>query len=57
MRYKMPTYEFECIGCAIRMEIERPITESGAPKCCGFDMRQVYYAPGIEFKGNGWGHQ
>jgi predicted nucleic acid-binding Zn ribbon protein len=53
----MARYEYECVACSIRMEIERPITESGNPKCCGFDMRQVYYAPGIEFEGNGWGYQ
>jgi hypothetical protein len=28
---------------------------AAAPMCCGTHMRQVYHAPGISFKGKGWG--
>jgi putative FmdB family regulatory protein len=53
----MPMYEYECIMCNKRYEVEQPITSICAPVCCGAHMRQLYYAPGISFKGKGWGHQ
>jgi putative FmdB family regulatory protein len=51
----MPMYEYECVMCNIRYEVEQPITSISAPMCCGTHMRQVYHAPGISFKGKGWG--
>ena len=53
----MPTYEFECVVCSIKYEVERPMTDTAAPVCCHESMRQVYHAPGLSFKGTGWGHQ
>jgi putative FmdB family regulatory protein len=51
----MPTYEYECISCNIRYEITEKIAEHTAPYCCNLAMRQVYHAPGVSFKGTGWG--
>jgi putative FmdB family regulatory protein len=51
----MPTYEYECISCSIRYEITEKLAEHTTPYCCAMMMRQVYHAPGISFKGTGWG--
>ena len=51
----MAIYEYECLLCNIRYELEQPITSNSTPLCCGTNMRQIYHAPGISFKGKGWG--
>ena len=51
----MPTYEYECISCNIRITAIRSIHEENAPYCCGLAMRQIYGSFGINFKGKGWG--
>ena len=51
----MPTYEYECISCSIRYEITEKLAVHTTPYCCAMMMRQVYHAPGISFKGTGWG--
>jgi len=51
----MPSYEYECIQCNMKYTVERSIHEETVPYCCSTAMRQVYYAPGIEFKGKDWG--
>ena len=52
-----PRYEYECIECRIKYEVEQSMEDVTAPLCCTKTMRQVYSAPGISFKGTGWGHQ
>ena len=52
---KMPTYEYECVSCNIRYEVERAMSDTSEPICCSYPMRQVYHAPGLSFKGTGWG--
>ena len=51
----MPSYEYECIVCNIRITAVRSIHEENSPYCCSMAMRQVYYSPGAVFKGDGWG--
>jgi putative FmdB family regulatory protein len=51
----MPTYEYECKKCHIRYEVEQPMDKVTTPLCCSEPMRQIYSAPGISFKGTGWG--
>lgn len=51
----MPTYEYECVSCNIRYEVERAMSDTSEPICCSYPMRQIYHAPGISFKGTGWG--
>ena len=51
----MPIYEYECISCNIRYELEQKMAEHTIPYCCNLLMRQVYHAPGLSFKGTGWG--
>jgi putative FmdB family regulatory protein len=53
----MPIYEFECTVCKIRVEVDKSIHEERQAQCCGQLMNRVYSAPGISFKGKGWGHQ
>lgn len=51
----MPTYEYECVACNIRWELQRSIDEDAAPVCCGFTMRRIYDPVGAIFRGSGWG--
>jgi putative FmdB family regulatory protein len=51
----MPMYEYECISCSIRFEVQRSIHDVNIPKCCGFDMRRIYDPVGAIFRGTGWG--
>ena len=55
VRMQMPTYEYECISCNIRYETVEKMGEATTPYCCNFMMRQIYHAPGLSFKGTGWG--
>lgn len=51
----MPTYEYECIVCNVRYETTEKMAEHVTPYCCSMMMRQIYSAPGLNFKGTGWG--
>lgn len=54
----MPTYLFRCDQCDFTMEktflLAAAIIE---PACLSCDrlMRRIYSAPGVSFKGTGWG--
>lgn len=51
-------YEYECPGDGNVITIERSmIDEEQEYDCpeCGTTLRRVYNAPGIQFKGDGWG--
>ena len=51
----MPTYDYECPGEGIKVELQLPINHD-KPKCetCGADMVRIYTAPAIQFKGTGF---
>ena len=51
----MPMYEFECISCSMRVEMQRSVHDESEPLCCGVSMRQIYGSIGAIFKGTGWG--
>jgi putative FmdB family regulatory protein len=51
----MPSYEYQCIACNMRYNVERSIHEDNPPICCNIAMTQVYGIPAISFKGTGWG--
>ena len=53
----MPIYEFACQVCQIRVEVDRSIHEERDAHCCGQPMNRIYSAPGVSFKGKGWGGQ
>jgi predicted nucleic acid-binding Zn ribbon protein len=37
--------------------VDRSIHEERDAQCCGRPMNRIYTAPGISFKGEGWGGQ
>ncbi|MDX1658871.1 MAG: FmdB family zinc ribbon protein [Nitriliruptorales bacterium] len=52
----MPTYEYACRDCGEHLEVvqsfkDDPLTE--CPSCDG-ELRKVFSAAGIIFKGSGW---
>lgn len=55
----MPAYEYYCDSCGDRTTIMRSYSdEEETPTCtCGKEMLRIWNAPGIHFKGGGWGGQ
>ena len=53
----MPKYDYQCDTCQMTMEITAVI--GSAPesiKCtCGGQLTRTYSAPGVIFRGTGWG--
>jgi putative FmdB family regulatory protein len=52
----MPTYEYECQSCHRRIEAVQKFTDAALTVCehCGGELRKVFSAPGIAFKGSGF---
>ncbi len=52
----MPTYEYECHTCHRRLEAVQKFTDPALTVCehCGGELRKVFSAPGIAFKGSGF---
>lgn len=52
----MPTYEYECLECKHRFDIFHSMNDSSVKTCekCGKDVRKIFGAAGIIFKGNGF---
>ena len=52
----MPTYGYECTGCADHFEVVQRITENPLTKCehCGGVLKKRIYPVGISFKGSGF---
>jgi putative FmdB family regulatory protein len=52
----MPTYEYECQSCHERIEAVQKFTEPSLTTCplCGGELRKVFSAVGIVFKGSGF---
>jgi len=52
----MPTYEYECQQCHERVEEVQKFTDPPLTVCplCGGDLRKVFSAVGIVFKGSGF---
>ncbi len=54
----MPIYDYKCNTCDLKMTLIRKISEPAPiPLCanCVKDLVRVYDAPGLTFKGTGWG--
>jgi putative FmdB family regulatory protein len=53
----MPNYDFTCIPCDRTIEIHRAYNDTSGVVCevCGGFMIKAFSAPGIHFKGGGWG--
>ena len=52
----MPTYEYLCKACGQRLEIVQSFSDAALTTCeaCGGDLRKVFSAAGLIFKGSGW---
>jgi putative FmdB family regulatory protein len=52
----MPTYEYECQSCHERVEAVQKFTDPSLTICpnCGGELRKVFSAVGIVFKGSGF---
>lgn len=52
----MPTYEYECQSCHERVEAVQKFTDAALTTCplCGGELRKVFSAVGIMFKGSGF---
>lgn len=52
----MPTYEYACRGCEHRFEIVQSFSDAALTTCetCGGELRKVFSAAGLIFKGSGW---
>ncbi|HEY5265908.1 MAG TPA: FmdB family zinc ribbon protein [Acidimicrobiales bacterium] len=52
----MPTYEYECQACHERVEAVQKFSDPSLTVCplCGGELRKVFSAVGIVFKGSGF---
>jgi putative FmdB family regulatory protein len=52
----MPTYEYECQACHRRVEAVQRFTDPALTLCehCGGELRKVFSAVGVVFKGSGF---
>lgn len=52
----MPTYEYECQTCHERVEAVQRFTDPALTLCdhCGGELRKVFSAVGVVFKGSGF---
>ncbi|MGB8180353.1 MAG: FmdB family zinc ribbon protein [Acidimicrobiales bacterium] len=52
----MPTYEYQCQQCHERVEAVQKFTDAALTVCplCGGELRKVFSAVGIVFKGSGF---
>jgi len=52
----MPTYEYECQICRQRVEAVQRFTDPSLTVCehCGGELRKVFSAVGVVFKGSGF---
>lgn len=52
----MPTYEYLCSSCALRVDVLHGIYVDGPTTCevCGGTLRKAISAAAVVFKGSGW---
>lgn len=52
----MPLYEYQCTKCEERVEVIQNISDPPYSHCpkCGGDMKKLFSAPAIQFKGSGF---
>jgi putative FmdB family regulatory protein len=52
----MPLYEYECRSCGKRIEVLQRFEEAPLTVCptCGGDLKKLFSAPAVQFKGTGW---
>jgi putative FmdB family regulatory protein len=52
----VPTYEYACRGCGQHLEVVQSFKDDALTECpsCEGELRKVYSAAGLIFKGSGW---
>ena len=52
----MPTYQYSCTACGEPLEVVQSFTDDALTECprCGGQLRKVFNAVGIVFKGSGF---
>ena len=52
----MPTYEYACRACGEHLEVVQSFRDDALTECpaCKGELRKVFSAAGIIFKGSGW---
>ena len=52
----MPTYQYACNACAHEFEVFQSFSDASLTQCpeCKGDIRKVYSAVGVVFKGSGF---
>ena len=52
----MPTYEYACRDCGEHLEVVQSFKDDALTECpnCEGELRKVFSAAGIIFKGSGW---
>lgn len=52
----MPTYDYRCKDCAAELEVVQKFTDDALTVCpeCNGNLRKVYSAVGVVFKGSGF---
>ena len=52
----MPTYQYQCTECGEALEVQQSFTDDALTVCpdCGGDLRKVFNAVGVVFKGSGF---
>jgi len=55
-RKSVPTYQYACNACGEGLEVVQKFTDDALTECpaCGGDLRKVFSAVGIVFKGSGF---
>jgi putative FmdB family regulatory protein len=53
----MANYDYKCRKCNTVVGVTHPVNDSPVILCanCGVKLMKVLSAPGLEFKGTGWG--
>ena len=52
----MPTYQYRCTACGDELEVVQKFTDASLTTCpnCAGDLRKVFSAVGVVFKGSGF---
>ena len=52
----MPTYQYRCADCGRELEVVQKFTDASLTDCpsCDGDLRKVFNAVGVVFKGSGF---
>lgn len=53
----MPTYQYRCKDCGSDLEVQQKFTDAAlteCPTCDGGQLRKIYNAVGVHFKGSGF---